>query len=88
MESEKKYKEEVLSSCVASRLISSPWTIENYLIYFEACGDRNRNMKIALLLFKLVYNTNIRTESTDHKFMVSSYSFLLNEVEFGWLKLL
>lgn len=56
------------------------------ILYFEACGGQNKNIKMSLVLFKLVYSTNITTESNDHKLKASVHSFFPNDAEFLWSK--
>ena len=47
---------------------------KDIILYSDACGGQNQNIKMSLTLLKLVNSTDIAAESTDHKFMMSGHS--------------
>lgn len=72
-----------ISSIVRKHLIHYASTHKHIVLYSDACGGQNRNIKMALTLLKLVQSSEIQADMTDLKFMVSGHSYLPNYREFG-----
>lgn len=72
-----------ISSIVRKHLIQYASTHKHIILYSDACGGQNRNIKMALTLLKLVQSNEIQADIIDFKFMVSGHSYLPNDREFG-----
>uniref|UniRef100_A0A1B0BZH4 Uncharacterized protein n=1 Tax=Glossina palpalis gambiensis TaxID=67801 RepID=A0A1B0BZH4_9MUSC len=74
-----------VASCILKHIRDI--TTQKYVIaYSDACSGQNRNINIALIWLKIVHLSDNNVETVDHKFMVSGYSFLPNDRDFGLIE--
>lgn len=57
-------------------------TVKKLILWSDSCGGQNRNIKMALLL-KCALEKSTHLESIELRFLVSGYSFLPNDSDFG-----
>ena len=72
-----------VASCICKHLKENAPSHENIILFSDSCTGQNRNIKLSLMLLKLVQDPAIAVETIDLKFLVSGHSFLPNDPEFG-----
>ena len=72
-----------IGSCLL-KFMKERETIANHLIvYSDDCGGQNHNINIAYFWMYIVTNSEFKYTIVDHKFMISSHSYLPNDWDFG-----
>lgn len=72
-----------IGACLVKHLKVHARGHNHIIMYSDCCTGQNRNIKLSLLLQKLVQDPEMPTCSIDHKFMVSGHSYLPNDADFG-----
>ena len=72
-----------VASCICKHLKENAPSHENIILFSDSCTGQNRNIKLSLMLLKLVQDPAMAVETIDLKFLVSGHSFLPNDSEFG-----
>ena len=75
-----------IGSCVLAYLKEHRTSAEHLIAYSDSCGGQNRNINIVCLWLHIVSSPDFTYTLIDHKFMLSSHSYLLNDRDFGGIE--
>ena len=67
---------EEISSCLLKYLKLRQSNATELILFSDACGGQNRNIKIACLWLYVVASPDFSYTTVDHKFMISGHSYL------------
>lgn len=56
-------------------------------VYSDACTGQSLNIKLALVLLRLVQDQNSLIQIIDHKFKTSGHSYISNDADFGIIEM-
>lgn len=76
-----------VASCLLKHINENCTHFKQIVMYSDACTGQNRNIKLALVLLRLVQDKNNSIQIIDHKFMTSGHSFLPNDADFGVIEM-
>lgn len=76
-----------VASCLFKHINENCTHFKQIVMYSDACTGQNRNIKLALVLLRLVQDKNNSIQIIDHKFMTSGHSFLPNDADFGVIEM-
>ena len=79
---------EEMGSCLLHRLYHlSSSAVTKLILYSDSCGGQNHNVNMVCLWLHIVASPEFNITQIDHKFMVSSHSYLLNDRGFGSIEI-